>query len=448
MNKLISIVLLLAILIGCQRTDELSSGNNNNLYEIQLSTYVNTATRASALNNSSFNTEGQNFQLYATSIDNNNSLYTIGYTTVYNIDGEWVAGQYSDGTWVDAQTMYWPTSASTVDFHAWSPSELKQITYGAVELDTPTNEEFFVKCDTRAANYTGAEADPTITFYKQDNDALTLDDDGSTPSTQDDIIYALQINEKNPTQESVDGEIPNSQITLNFSHIYTLLKFKIATQSGIQVRIKAMTLHNVISQMSYHDYYDTDGTRIKEWYGWDPYGSSDLPNYHCVPMSWADATSSDFFTSTIDNPTMEIQSNNDLMVIPQTITAWKPTIDGYNYPISRNDGLSGSYAEKWAYLRIYCDITLVVDKADGTTIDVPLFGDNITPSGDSSFEMPADYCIYVPISSADANGNEVWEAGNQVNYLLTFGGGYDKDGNTVLNPIKLTPTVYSWDYVN
>ena len=48
--------------------------------------------------------------------------------------------------------------------------------------------------------------------------------------------------------------------------------------------------------------------------------------------------------------------------------------------------------------------------------------------------------IYVPFN----NGTEGWEPGKRYIYTLTFGGGYDKDGNLILAPITFEPEVTDW----
>lgn len=46
--------------------------------------------------------------------------------------------------------------------------------------------------------------------------------------------------------------------------------------------------------------------------------------------------------------------------------------------------------------------------------------------------------LYVPFG-AD------WQPGKRYVYTLVFGGGYDQNGNTILQPINFKPDVENWD---
>ncbi len=377
---------------------------------IDISTYVSqNATRGAALNNSTFAKEGRTFHLYATSLDIANNPYVMADNTA----------TYASGKWDIGHTMYWPTNEATVDFYGWSP----------ITIDRPSTvasgQINGLNYDTNCGNFLALS--PDITLYKYGNDVVHKTIDGKW-GVQDDLMQVIKANVKNPTQQSVDGEIVNTQIQLEFEHLLTHLKFKYKTEQSIKVRIKGMTLHNISSKDTWN--YFGDGNSQNGWYSNLYPTPLTKANYHAVPMAWGNTK----FVSKEDG-TIEISGENYLMVLPQSVEAWNPKQDGVDYTIKWNDGLlDGRYAYLKSYLRIYCDIA--------TNKDVLLFGDNVVPSGDN-FDMPSEYCVYVPISSSDGT-NELWKAGNQVTYTLTFGGGYDEDGKEILQPIKVTPELSDW----
>lgn len=97
-----------------------------------------------------------------------------------------------------------------------------------------------------------------------------------------------------------------------------------------------------------------------------------------------------------------------MLFVPQTLTAWIPTAETKAEADVANP--------KHSYLAISCRIK---------QNDTYLFGKN-------GYET-----LYVPFS---AN----WEPGKRYVYTLIFGGGYDADGNTILQPINFKPEVKDW----
>ena len=47
--------------------------------------------------------------------------------------------------------------------------------------------------------------------------------------------------------------------------------------------------------------------------------------------------------------------------------------------------------------------------------------------------------IYCPID------NISWEAGKSYNYMLSFGGGYDSNGKSILGPLTIKATILPWN---
>ena len=99
-----------------------------------------------------------------------------------------------------------------------------------------------------------------------------------------------------------------------------------------------------------------------------------------------------------------------MLVIPQQLRAWQTST---TTPKTKDD----ADKDKEGYLGISCKI-----KVNGEYI-----------KGDASnFEY-----IWVPFG-AD------WQPGKRYVYTLIFGGGYDKDGKPILQPINFDPSVEDW----
>lgn len=95
------------------------------------------------------------------------------------------------------------------------------------------------------------------------------------------------------------------------------------------------------------------------------------------------------------------------MFIPQRLTAWENTAN----TIANNNLL----ASPGTYLKIGC------------TIHIPEYAGSFTDNG----------YVYVPFT-------DNWAFSKNYEYTLQFGGGYDADGNIILQPVTITSTVTPW----
>ncbi len=417
MSRFAYIILATLALGSCNTSDE---GLQPDLAEhneiIVAPTLSDHMTTKGAIMESITELQSSTFMLYATAYDSETSA---DYAVVESEIGYTTSGGWSP---TEGHKIYWPTSESDVTFYAWHPADLEPAYCG--------DKNLYFACDTKAA------ATPTdgsfITLHKDDISGDVVHYYNGAAGLQDDLMCCTTTM-KNPTQQSVEGyESIDSSVDIEFMHALTNLKFQYKTVDGVEVRIKAMTLHNIVSKGGFYSY----SSGSYEWATYGDYYADTRPNYQCVPMAWGN---SDFVAST--HNAVAINGENDLFVFPQTVTAWVPNDGTYTYSIAANDGADGA---KRAYLQIYCDIE--------TTHASDKHGDDMTYGSEESMELDPQYCIYVPISSKDSNGDEAWKAGNIVTYTLTFGTGYNADGtkNNDLIPdtstldVTVTATLNGW----
>ena len=102
-----------------------------------------------------------------------------------------------------------------------------------------------------------------------------------------------------------------------------------------------------------------------------------------------------------------------ILVIPQVLTPWSTTVS-----------TEEANNQHQSYLEIAMKLTQNGQYVIGT---------------ESSYQT-----VYVPFHNINDNGTKGWEPGKCYIYTLTFGGGYDKDGNLILAPITFEPTVEDW----
>lgn len=183
----------------------------------------------------------------------------------------------------------------------------------------------------------------------------------------------------------------NGKVNLTFKHILSQVLFKAKTNDEkMKVEIENIKIHN----------FHVGGTFT-------------IPEGNPTRENWSLADISPMFTltagmdgtKTVTSTSTEIITK-PMLFVPQPLTAWVP---------SEKDKEAADNA-KLTYLEISCKIK---------QNDIYLFGKD-------GFET-----LYVPFS---AN----WEPGKRYVYTLVFGGGYDANGNTILQPINFEPSVGEW----
>lgn len=164
----------------------------------------------------------------------------------------------------------------------------------------------------------------------------------------------------------------------------------------MQVEIKALSIHNFYGVGTFTIPKEE---REPSQTDWDPTEQF----YH-----------SNGFTAVMDQSIMvdktdkaaNISIQGPMLFIPQKLTKW-----------NSSGNIEAANAAKKSYLKITCKI-----KQSGAD----LFGD------DTNFGE-----LYVPFE-AD------WQPGKRYIYTLIFGGGYDKDGHSILKPINFDAQTTDW----
>lgn len=204
-----------------------------------------------------------------------------------------------------------------------------------------------------------------------------------------DVMYATA---KNQTKDNNAGKVG-----LVFKHILCQVAFKAKTQdANMQVEIESINIHNVNTGGIFTIPTDTPANK-----DWQLTGISRTFSIGMNGTTSVNNTGTDVFTKSI-------------LFVPQQLTKWATTA---STPMT----IEEADVAKQSYLEIICKISI-----DGTY-----------PHGTATkFEK-----LYVPFE-AD------WQPGKRYVYTLIFGGGYDKDGNPILQPINFEPSVEDWGNVD
>ncbi len=390
--------LAMVIATGCSKDEILSSGADPITENtIKFTTYSSTNTAVSkgvpVADNDAFNTDGTSFKV-------------VGYETtgegsaavdVSYMDTKTVTYNNSTSAWEYASLMLWPNTA--MDFYAiYSPTKSSVLTPTTASTDSTTTGETYVT----SLGISSYEVSSTIT-------------------AQEDLMYAA----------AADKTSTGDKVNLQFQHALTQINFKIAMGSAYEdmtVEVDAITICNVVSSGGFSFAAKTDTeNNICEW---TP--STTLVSYPINNTEFAALTSSSSTTDFDDSAS----TADELMLIPQTLTAWDPEGD-YKVTDSSNTG---------AYVKIDCK----------------LYVGSVYYIGSSS----ASDSVYIPLASvtdetAETTGTDEygvsttypeWKAGRNITYTITFGansttpggGGYDDEGDPVLNPIEFTATAIDW----
>lgn len=236
-------------------------------------------------------------------------------------------------------------------------------------------------------SYTCHDEYQTKNFY--------VDDDGTKKQhlTNPDAMYAVA---KGQTYTKENSGI----VKFTFKHILSQVIFKAKTQydNDMEVDVNAVSIHNFKEGGTFNI---PEGE--PEQVNWTP-RSINLAPVDGFTVKKVEENKN--ITVTTSKNAVEI-SDGPMLFVPQKLTKWNvaKTID------------EAKTAEQ-SYLKITCKI-----KQGGAY----LFG-NVSEYKD----------LYVPFE-AD------WQPGKRYIYTLIFGGGYDKDGHSILKPINFDAEVKAWD---
>ena len=209
-----------------------------------------------------------------------------------------------------------------------------------------------------------------------------------------DVMYAIAKNQEKSTNSGI--------VNLKFHHILTQVAFRAKTNSdGMQVDIKEIKIKNIKTGGIFN--FPDDAERKPTQSDWE-LGATDKYTAYTLISKADDApivvnSTSKAKDITIDNP---------MLFAPQPLTAWNTTL---HKKIGDADNSDESY------LIISCKIKT---------------NDHYNLGSGTEYKT-----LYVPFG-AD------WQPGKRYVYTLVFGGGYDADGNPILQSINFKPEVQEW----
>ena len=204
-----------------------------------------------------------------------------------------------------------------------------------------------------------------------------------------DVMYAMA---KGQTKD-----MNNGIVKFNFKHILSQVVFKAKTQyDNMQVDIDVIKIHNFKFAGAFTLPAAADGT--------GSWSSSDLAFPHAFTV-----VKNANITVNSNTEATDITTNTPMLNIPQELTAW--TVSG------ASKTKKGADDAKQCYLEIFC---------------------KIRQSGAYLLGSASEYkTIYVPFG-------DTWVAGKRHIYTLIFGGGYNDQGEAVLNPIRFDAETTDW----
>lgn len=216
---------------------------------------------------------------------------------------------------------------------------------------------------------------------------MSFDEYGEGTFPYYDVMYAIATNQRKSNNVG--------KVQLQFRHITSQVVFKAKKQlSNMDLEIKSIQLHNF--EHSGYFTIPADGTAPKQ---------SDW-KYKDLTTQKPSTVIKDATKITIGTDATDISSGKPMFLIPQELKKW-----------DTSHNITTANTNKEGYLSIECKI-----KIDGF----------YKLGSDTEYKT-----LYVPFG---AN----WKPGVRYVYTLVFGGGYDADGNTILQPINFEPSVEDW----
>ena len=216
-----------------------------------------------------------------------------------------------------------------------------------------------------------------------------IDEYGAGTHENYDVMYAMA---KDRTKD-----MNNGVVKFNFKHILSQVVFKAKTEyDNMEVDIDMIKIHNFKFAGAF-----TLPATAEETGSWS---SSDLAFPHAFTV-----VKNANITVNSNTAATDISTNTPMLNIPQTLTAW--TVSGDSKTKEQAD------IALQCYLEISC---------------------KIRQSGAYLLGSASEYkTIYVPFG-------DTWEQGKRHIYTLIFGGGFDDQGEAVLNPIQFDAETADW----
>lgn len=210
-----------------------------------------------------------------------------------------------------------------------------------------------------------------------------------------DVMYAIA---KNQTQSTKAG-----MVNLNFQHILSQVVFQAKTvNSDMEVDIKDIKIKNFRVGGTFTIPTDGSSPSQSNWALGDVWK---LTAFTVITKSDADPIKIKGTEAT------EISNDKPMLFAPQSLTGW----DVAQHKTTDDADTNGE-----SYLIINCKIKQKNDYLHGK---------------ETQYED-----LFVPFGTS-------WEPGKRYIYTLIFGGGYDKDGHSILQPINFEATAEAWTNV-
>ena len=242
----------------------------------------------------------------------------------------------------------------------------------------------------------GTVSEDMLAFYRWEASGTSqkisytcIDEYGAGTHANYDVMYAIA---KDQTKDSNNGKVK-----FKFKHILSQVVFKAKTQyANMRVDIRDIKIHNIRFSGVFTLPAAADGT--------GSWSSPDLTFPHAFTVVKDKSITVEGNTTATD-----ISTSSPMLNIPQELTAW--TVSG------ASKTKKGADDAKQCYLEISC---------------------KIQQSGVYLLGSASEYkTIYVPFG-------DTWEQGKRHIYTLIFGGGYDDQGEAVLNPIQFDAETTGW----
>ena len=210
-----------------------------------------------------------------------------------------------------------------------------------------------------------------------------------------DVMYAIA--------KGQEKDMNNGIVKFNFKHILSQVVFKAKTQyDNMQVDIDVIKIHNVKMGGFFTLPATADGTGSWSDPADLPSEVSGLGNFTVVKDVNITVKSNTIAT--------DISTTTPMLNRPQELTAWKVSETATKSKLEADNA-------KQCYLEIAC---------------------KIRQSGAYLLGSASEYkTIYVPFG-------DTWVAGKRHIYTLIFGGGYNDQGEAVLNPIQFDAETTDW----
>ena len=210
-----------------------------------------------------------------------------------------------------------------------------------------------------------------------------------------DVMYAIA--------KGQEKDMNNGIVKFNFKHILSQVVFKAKTEyDNMQVDINMIKIHNVKMGGFFTLPATADGTG--SWS--DP---ADLPS-EVSGLGKFTVVKDVNITVKSNTIATDISTTTPMLNRPQELTAWKVSETATKSKLEADNA-------KQCYLEIAC---------------------KIRQSGAYLLGSASEYkTIYVPFG-------DTWEQGKRYIYTLIFGGGYNDQGEAVLNPIQFDAETTDW----